>query len=97
MCWKVERLVDRAAAMEDGDVTSRGRARIRGESGRYEREEGLRAVAMMEWVVVLKISRARDFPMPDEEPVTLWLLVDIFPSFFFYFFPIPSQVEEKTY
>ena len=26
---------------------------------------------MMEWVVVLKIFSARDFPMPDEQPVTL--------------------------
>lgn len=28
-------------------------------------------MAMTEWVVVLKISWARDFPMPDEQPVTL--------------------------
>ena len=29
---------------------------------------------MMEWVVVLKISRARDLPIPDEQPVTFVLV-----------------------
>lgn len=39
-------------------------------SGRYEREEGLRAVAMRRWLGLEERIVARDWPMPEEQPVT---------------------------
>jgi hypothetical protein len=48
ICLKVERPEERAAEIEDAEVTSRASVRTRSDLGMYARDEVLRAVAMME-------------------------------------------------
>lgn len=43
--------------------------------GRYERDEGLRAVAIMRWLGLEDRMVARERPMPEEQPVTGWVVL----------------------
>ena len=57
---------------ELAEVTSRASLRMLGfVSGRYERLDGLRAVAIRRWSGLLATKVARARPMPDEQPVTI--------------------------
>ncbi len=69
MRWKWEREAVMAVLVEDVELTSRASLRILGESGRKERDEGLRAVATRRWPLEMT-SEARALPMPEEHPVT---------------------------
>ena len=63
----------KAALTELAEVTSRASLRMLGfASGRYERLDGLRAVAIRRWSGLLATKVARARPMPVEQPVTVW-------------------------
>ena len=59
-----------AASIDETEVTSNANFRILAPSGMADRVAGLRAVATIR-LGYLAMSWARDWPMPEEHPVTM--------------------------